>query len=53
MRQDGDGINAGYNSLGRGWTGRANIYVGDDLYIKTTGSRGIGITANAMRDASR
>lgn len=51
--QDGDGINAGYNSLGQGWTGSANIYVGDDLYIKTTGSQGRGITANAMRDASR
>ncbi|EJL7647105.1 intestinal colonization autotransporter adhesin MisL, partial [Salmonella enterica] len=24
--QDGDGINAGYNSLGQGWTGSANIY---------------------------
>lgn len=51
--QDGDGINAGYNSLGQGWTGSANIYVGDDLYIKTTGSQGRGITANTMRDASR
>ena len=50
--QDGDGINAGYNSLSQGWTGSANIYVGDDLYIKTTGSQGRGITANAMRDAS-
>ncbi|MDI8841817.1 hypothetical protein MJI69_32160, partial [Salmonella enterica subsp. enterica serovar Anatum] len=39
--------------LGQGWTGSANIYVGDDLYIKTTGSQGRGITANAMRDASR
>lgn len=50
--QDGDGINAGYNSLSQGWTGSASIYVGDDLYIKTTGSQGRGITANAMRDAS-
>ena len=50
--QDGDGINAGYNSLSQGWTGSANIYVGDDLYIQTTGSQGRGITANAMRDES-
>ena len=51
--QDGDGINAGYNALSQGWTGSANIYVGDDLYIKTTGNQGRGITANAMRDASQ
>ncbi|HFZ8994796.1 TPA: intestinal colonization autotransporter adhesin MisL [Citrobacter freundii] len=49
---DGDGINAGYNALSQGWTGSANIYVGDDLYIKTTGNQGRGITANAMRDAT-
>ena len=50
--QDGDGINAGYNAIGQGWIGSANIYVGDDLYIKTTGNQGRGITANAMRDAT-
>ncbi|TKV18615.1 intestinal colonization autotransporter adhesin MisL [Citrobacter sp. wls613] len=50
--QDGDGINAGYNSLSQGWTGSANIYVGDDLYIQTTGYQGRGITANAMKDAT-
>lgn len=50
--EDGDGINAGYNALSQGWTGSANIYVGDDLYIKTTGNQGRGITANAMRDAT-
>lgn len=49
---DGDGINAGYNAIGQGWIGSANIYVGDDLYIKTTGNQGRGITANAMRDAT-
>ena len=50
--QDGDGINAGYNAIGQGWIGSAKIYVGDDLYIKTTGNQGRGITANAMRDAT-
>lgn len=50
--QDGDGINAGYNAIGQGWIGSANIYVGDDLYIKTTGNQGRGVTANAMRDAT-
>ncbi|RFU91883.1 MULTISPECIES: intestinal colonization autotransporter adhesin MisL [Citrobacter] len=50
--QDGDGINAGYNSLSQGWTGSANIYVGDDLYIQTTGYQGRGVTANAMKDAT-
>ena len=50
--QDGDGINAGYNAVGQGGRGSANIYVGDDLYIKTTGSQGRGITANALRDAT-
>lgn len=50
--QDGDGINAGYNAVGQGGRGSANIYVGDDLYIQTTGSQGRGITANALRDAT-
>ena len=51
--QDGDGINAGYNSYSQGWKGLASIYVGDDLYIQTTGSQGRGITANAMKDATQ
>ncbi|EPB5652480.1 intestinal colonization autotransporter adhesin MisL [Citrobacter braakii] len=50
--QDGDGINAGYNAIGQGGVGSANIYVGDDLYIQTTGNQGRGITANAFRDAT-
>ncbi|MBA7965239.1 autotransporter outer membrane beta-barrel domain-containing protein [Citrobacter sp. RHBSTW-00671] len=50
--QDGDGINAGYNAVGQGGRGSANIYVGDDLYIQTTGPQGRGITANALRDAT-
>lgn len=51
--QDGDGINAGYNSYSQGWKGSASIYVGNDLYIQTTGSQGRGITANAMKDATQ
>lgn len=51
--QDGDGINAGYNSYSQGWKGSANIYVGGDLYIQTTGYQGRGITANAMKDATQ
>ncbi|MBD9985861.1 intestinal colonization autotransporter adhesin MisL [Citrobacter portucalensis] len=51
--QDGDGINAGYNSYSQGWKGSGSIYVGDDLYIQTTGSQGRGITANAMKDATQ
>lgn len=51
--QDGDGINAGYNSYSQGWKGSASIYVGDDLYIQTTSSQGRGITANAMKDATQ
>lgn len=51
--QSGDGINAGYSSFSRGSLGSANIYVGDDLYIETTGSTGRGISAYALNDASK
>lgn len=51
--QSGDGINAGYNALSQGWTGSAVIYVGNDLYIETTGSTGRGISAYAMKDATQ
>lgn len=49
--QSGDGINAGYSSFSQGSLGSANIYVGDDLYIETTGSTGRGISAYALNDA--
>ncbi|MGL5970057.1 MAG: autotransporter outer membrane beta-barrel domain-containing protein [Kluyvera sp.] len=48
----GDGINAGYSSFSQGYLGSANIYVGDELYIETTGFQGRGITANAMKNSS-
>ncbi|MGE6983212.1 autotransporter outer membrane beta-barrel domain-containing protein [Kluyvera intermedia] len=48
----GDGINAGYSSYSQGYLGSANIYVGDELYIETTGFQGRGISANAMKNAS-
>ena len=51
--QSGDGINAGYSSFSQGSLGSANIYVGDDLYIETTGSTGRGISAYALNDASK
>jgi autotransporter family porin len=51
--QSGDGINAGYSSFSQGSLGSANIYVGDDLYIETTGSSGRGISAYALNDASK
>ena len=50
--QSGDGINAGYSSFSQGSLGSANIYVGNDLYIETTGSTGRGITAYALKDAN-
>lgn len=48
----GDGINAGYSSSGQGSLGSANIYVGDDLHIETTGGTGRGISAFAMKDGT-
>ena len=51
--QSGDGINAGYSSFSQSSLGSANIYVGDDLYIETTGSTGRGISAYALNDASK
>ena len=51
--QSGDGINAGYSSFSQGSLGSANIYVGYDLYIETTGSTGRGISAYALNDASK
>lgn len=51
--QSGDGINAGYSSFSQGSLGSANIYVGGDLYIETTGSTGRGISAYALNDASK
>lgn len=51
--QSGDGINAGYSSFSQGSLGSANIYVGDDLYIETTGSTGRVISAYALNDASK
>ncbi|KNC94184.1 autotransporter outer membrane beta-barrel domain-containing protein [Trabulsiella odontotermitis] len=50
----GDGINAGYNSYNiiSGGYGSANIYVGNELYIKTSGYEGRGISVNAVRNSS-
>ncbi|MGY5959149.1 intestinal colonization autotransporter adhesin MisL [Kosakonia sp. BK9b] len=50
--ESGDGINAGYSSFSQGFLGSANIYVGNDAYIETTGSTGRGVTAYAIMDAS-
>ncbi|TDT51138.1 autotransporter family porin [Enterobacter sp. AG5470] len=48
----GDGINAGYSSFSQGYLGSANIYIGNDAYIETTGNTGRGVTAYAIKDAT-